>query len=207
MAHLANPPFQLSAGPSKALAMSSSTLAATVSSRAAPHCRTCRKPMKGHPKKAYMPINGADAGSISQPSFTPPPELGSISSTAKGEYSLLQAHGRASAHTSTRQLAEETMSRVEDLAALLLGVDYPVNPARAHLALSLLRRLEAMPEVENILKDVKAEVLLCRRWDAQRLQVSRNKKGQAVGFLWAGITHLLVGLAASGLTLLLLAYI
>ncbi|KAH6880214.1 hypothetical protein BKA70DRAFT_1447502 [Coprinopsis sp. MPI-PUGE-AT-0042] len=153
------------------------SLAISTTSRALPRCRTCREPMRGHPRTdcarsksnstAQPKPSTAETESAScipnendliaealRPAFGIPDGNATVS-TLKAEHTGTSTLGR-SARTIAKlrfrqpqQSTEQTPPTIEDMIAFLLGVHHPVDPARVRFALSLLDELEGASDIKD----------------------------------------------------------
>lgn len=165
--------FQRRPTPSSLARMSVGALTA---SRASPRCRTCRRPMKGHPKPTcaekqrwenlglipHPPAtftNDDPIGSTSKEETTPL-QLPSISVLLKRSakvtrsrksksifYSGLRQPATLDRPSARQQSSNKSPPTIEELTAFLLGVGYPVDPVEARFALSLLGERVKVPSV------------------------------------------------------------
>ncbi|KAH6893812.1 hypothetical protein BKA70DRAFT_1233159 [Coprinopsis sp. MPI-PUGE-AT-0042] len=167
--------------------MSSGT---STSSRASPHCRTCREPMRGHPRPTCAEIQRLEELGVISRAPSTLSELESISSATKVEASY------------------QAPPTIEELTAFLLGVDHPVDPAQLRFALSTLGKLEEGSSAQDDFCDGESDAEgtvahVFPKHQAHREQRTA-RRGSKFGILWMVFTHLLGSMIASGLTILIL---
>lgn len=120
---------------------------ATPTSRAAPRCRTCHEPMKGHGKTDCAKSTSTTITQVAEPLLA---EFESASCALTNE-------GGASAGDSVSRIlpvktydgatsalnAQPAPPTIEETIGFLLGLHHPIDPARIRFALSLLDQMEA----------------------------------------------------------------
>ncbi|KAH6896465.1 hypothetical protein BKA70DRAFT_1231680 [Coprinopsis sp. MPI-PUGE-AT-0042] len=151
-------------------------------SRASPHCRTCGKPMKGHPRTTCGMLNASTAqtnlSTAELQSVSCASNLGDILPVTVPAYFTLNTRDTETIHAlkgessptpflersrptagsssfrQRQQSSERVPPAIEDLLAFLLGLHHPVDPARVRFALSLLDEIEGVADVKDEMKGV-----------------------------------------------------
>ncbi|KAH6879664.1 hypothetical protein BKA70DRAFT_1239256 [Coprinopsis sp. MPI-PUGE-AT-0042] len=191
------------------------SLSTVTTSQATPHCRTCHRRMRGHPKGSCPFDQASDQGSISETLPTPAKLCPSTSSVREGDptpvlcpTSVLQAHrmqdtntakakdiNHTSANRSTvsvnrlpKRQPQRPPPTIEQLTSFLLGLDHPVDPGRARIALALLEELEETAKGSDMLQDANVDqAIALASHNRQQLPSLRNNQGPILCFLWKGV--------------------